>query len=43
MKKTLVLLFFILVFKTTYSQNFGEFPQIAKDKLQRDLDLLYQG
>ncbi|WP_396178707.1 S41 family peptidase [Flavobacterium sp.] len=43
MKKTLVVLLFLFVFKTTHSQNFGEFPKIAKEKLQSDLNLLYQG
>lgn len=41
-KITLFLLFLILT-NISYSQNFGEFPKIEKQKLQRDLDLLYQG
>ena len=41
-KITLFLLFLILT-NISYSQNFGEFPKIEKEKLQRDLDLLHQG
>ncbi|MBT0550175.1 S41 family peptidase [Riemerella anatipestifer] len=41
MNKILVLL--ILLTQSIYSQNFGDFPKIEKEKLQRDLDLLYQG
>jgi hypothetical protein len=43
MKKAPLFLLFLLFAKATYSQNFGEFPKIEKEKLQRDLDLLYQG
>lgn len=43
MKKITTILFLIIFTKTAYSQNFGEFPKIEKEKLQRDLDLLYQG
>ena len=41
MKKISILL--ILITQNIYSQNFGEFPKIEKEKLQRDLDLLHQG
>lgn len=43
MNKILLFLLFFLLKATTYSQNFGEFPKIEKEKLQRDLDILYQG
>lgn len=33
----------IIFSNLVYSQNFGEFPKIEKEKLQRDLDILYQG
>lgn len=41
-KITLVVLLALLSGKT-FAQNFGAFPKIEKEKLQRDLDLLYQG
>jgi hypothetical protein len=43
LKKLTLFLLSLLITKATYSQNFGEFPKIEKEKLQRDLDLLYQG
>jgi hypothetical protein len=43
MKKISTFILLILLIQTTYSQNFGDFPKIAKEKLHRDLDLLYQG
>ena len=43
MKKIPIFLLFFLLSKTVYSQNFGEFPKIEKERLVRDLDLLYQG
>ena len=43
MKKVTTILFLIILTQTTFSQNFGEFTKIEKEKLHRDLDLLYQG
>ena len=43
MKKISILTILILLTQNIYSQNFGEFPKIEKEKLQRDLDLLHQG
>lgn len=43
MKKISILTFLILLTQNIYSQNFGDFPKIEKEKLHRDLDLLYQG
>lgn len=43
MNKVLIFLLFIFATKTAFSQNFGEFPTIEKEKLYQDLDLLYQG
>ena len=43
MKKISILTFIILLTQNIYSQNFGDFPKIEKEKLLRDLDLLYQG
>ena len=43
MKKISILSILILITQNIYSQNFGEFPKIEKEKLQRDLDLLHQG
>ena len=43
MKKISTFILLILLIQTTYSQNFGDFSKIAKEKLHRDLDLLYQG
>lgn len=43
MNKLSLFLLFFLVAKSIYSQDFGGFPKIEKEKLQRDLDLLYQG
>ena len=44
MKKVLVtLVFFLLPIKFLYSQNFGDFPKIGKERLLNDLELLYQG
>jgi hypothetical protein len=42
MKKLSILSIVILLTQNIYSQNFGEFPKIEKEKLQRDLDLLHQ-
>ncbi|GEC78275.1 S41 family peptidase [Flavobacterium aquatile] len=41
----IVTIFFLLIIsiKTAYSQNFGKFLKIEKEKLHRDLDLLHQG
>ena len=38
-----ILILLILLTQNIYAQNFGKFPKIEKEKLQRDLDLLYQG
>lgn len=43
MKKISILILLILLTQNIYSQNFGDFPKIEKEKLHRDLDLLYQG
>lgn len=43
MKKITTILFLIILNQTLFSQNFGEFPKIEKEKLHRDLELLYQG
>jgi hypothetical protein len=43
MNKISILIILILLTQNIYAQNFGEFPKIEKEKLQRDLDLLYQG
>lgn len=43
MKKISILVLLILLTQNSYSQNFGDFPKIEKEKLHRDLDLLYQG
>lgn len=43
MKRILIFLLFILATKITFSQNFGKFQKIEKEKLYHDLDLLYQG
>jgi hypothetical protein len=41
--KKLTIILFLIITKTAFSQNFGSFPKIEKEKLQRDLDLLHQG
>lgn len=44
MKKTLALLIIYCVsLQFSYAQNFGDFPNIEKEKLLNDLDILYQG
>lgn len=44
MKKTILLsLFICLFFNFTYSQDFGDFPKIEKEKLLNDLEIIYQG
>lgn len=43
MKKVATILFLIILTQTAFSQNYGEFPKIEKEKLQRDLHLLHQG
>lgn len=39
----LLLIIFSLSFKISFSQNFGDFPKIEKQKLHNDLEILYQG
>jgi len=39
----LLLIIFSLSFKISLSQNFGNFPEIEKQKLHNDLEILYQG
>jgi len=39
----LLLIIFFLSFKISFSQNFGNFPKIEKQKLHNDLEILYQG
>ena len=36
-------IFFCLLFNPSYSQDFGDFPKIEKEKLLNDLEILYQG
>lgn len=43
MKKITTFLLLIIFTEFLYSQNFGEFPKIEKEKLHRDLNLLNQG
>ncbi|THD31488.1 MAG: hypothetical protein DI588_12065 [Flavobacterium johnsoniae] len=43
MKKIPTFILLFLLIENLYSQNFGDFPKIEKEKLHRDLDLLYQG
>lgn len=43
MKRIILIFIIILLTNIAFAQNFGEFPKIEKVKLQRDLDLLYQG
>lgn len=43
MNRISLILITLLISLEMYSQNFGEFPKITKEKLHRDLDLLYQG
>jgi hypothetical protein len=43
MKIKILLALFCLTTKLSFSQNFGDFQKIEKEKLIRDLDLLYQG
>lgn len=38
-----IVLFLSLLTTISFSQTFGDFPKIEKEKLIRDLDLLYQG
>ena len=39
----LLIIIFSLSFTISFSQNFGNFPKIGKQKLQNDLEILYQG
>jgi len=39
----LLLIILSLSFKISFSQNFGNFPKIEKQKLHNDLEILYQG
>ncbi len=43
MNRLIIIIFFFFFTQKIYSQNFGNFPKIEKEKLQRDLNLLYQG
>ncbi|HUH74641.1 MAG TPA: S41 family peptidase [Chitinophagales bacterium] len=36
-------LFILFTVKTTFGQDYGNLPKISRDKLHRDLELLYQG
>jgi len=38
-----ILIFFLLAFKLSDGQNFGNFQKIEKQKLHNDLELIYQG
>jgi len=39
----LLIIIFSLSFTISFSQNFGNFPKIEKQKLHNDLEILYQG
>jgi hypothetical protein len=41
--KIIIVFFFCLITQFSFSQNFGDFPKIEKEKLIRDLELLHQG
>lgn len=44
MKKSVILpILFCLFFNVSFSQDFGNFPKIEKQKLLNDLEILYQG
>ena len=43
MRLKLFLTLLLIVCKLSYSQDFGDFPKIEKQKLLNDLELLYQG
>ncbi|MBT3547943.1 MAG: hypothetical protein HN487_09685 [Flavobacterium sp.] len=42
-KISILLIILTLSFKISLSQNFGDFPNIEKQKLHNDLEILYQG
>lgn len=42
-KLKLIVILLLVVSKMSFSQNYGNFPEIQKQKLLNDLDLLYQG
>ena len=43
MKLKPLIFFLFIVVTNTYAQDFGDFPKINKEKLLKDIDLLYQG
>ncbi|MEP3890311.1 MAG: S41 family peptidase [Hellea sp.] len=43
MKKLILILFTLCFFQPIHAQDFGDFPKVPQEELQRDLDLLYQG
>ncbi len=42
-KISILLIILTLSFKISFGQNFGDFPNIEKQKLHNDLEILYQG